>query len=75
MDFLNLFCQKIIENKYNVVVFTELHPINFLIQINNTCRQNNIKFIYACCLGLAGYIFTDFGDKHTIFENGQPVEK
>ena len=75
MDFLNLFCQKIIENKYNVVVFTELHPINFLIQINNTCRQNNIKFIYACCLGLAGYIFTDFGDKHTIFENsgGVPI--
>ena len=72
LDYSSLFCEQIL--KFNVVVFTELQPVNFLIQINNTCRQNNIKFIYSCNLGLAGYIFTDFGPKHTIFgEKGVPL--
>ena len=54
--------------QFNVIVFTEIQPCDLLIQVNNICRNNNIKFIYACCLGLAGYIFTDFGNNHTIFE-------
>ena len=73
VNFSQLFCDKILQCKFNVVVFTELHPVNFLIQINKTCRENNIKFIYSCCLGLAGYIFTDFGPEHTIFEQGVPT--
>ena len=64
-NFLNLFSKKVLE--FNVIVFTELQPSYFLIEINNICRENKIKFIYACCLGLAGYIFTDFGPEHTIF--------
>ena len=73
LDFSSLFCEKVLN--FNVVVFTELQPVNFLIQINNTCRQNKIKFIYSCNLGLAGYIFTDFGPEHTIFEQtgGVPI--
>ena len=66
LNFASLFCEQIL--KFNVVVFTELQPSNFLIQVNNTCRQNKIKFIYSCNLGLAGYIFTDFGPDHIIFE-------
>ena len=66
LNFASLFCEQIL--KFNVVVFTELQPFNFLIQVNNTCRQNKIKFIYSCNLGLAGYIFTDFGPDHIIFE-------
>ena len=65
-NFLQLFCQKILQ--FNVVVFTELYPFNFLTQTNKVCRENNIKFIYACNLGLAGYIFTDFGNEHIIFD-------
>ena len=65
-NFMNLFCNKLLE--FNVVVFTELYPTNFLIQVNNICRQNNIKFIYAINLGLAGYIFSDFGLNHIIFD-------
>ena len=70
VNFSNLFSEKVLQ--FNVVVFTELQPVNFLIQINKTCRENKIKFIYSCCLGLAGYIFTDFGPEHTIFEQGVP---
>ena len=70
VEFANSLCEKVLD--FNVVVFTELQPFNLLTQVNNICRQNNIKFIYACCLGLAGYIFTDFGPKHTIFsEKGE----
>ena len=66
VEFANLLCEKVLQ--FNVIVFTEIQPCNLLIQVNNICRNNNIKFIYACCLGLAGYIFTDFGNNHTIFE-------
>ena len=72
LDFASLFCEKVLQ--FNVVVFTELQPVNFLTQINNVCRQNKIKFIYACNLGLAGYIFSDFGPEHTIFaETSNPI--
>jgi ubiquitin-activating enzyme E1 len=65
-EYTNALCEKVLQ--FDVVVFTELQACSLLCQVNNICRKNNIKFIYACCLGLAGYIFTDFGDKHTIFE-------
>ena len=73
VEYSNLLCEKVLQ--FNVVVFTELYPCNLLIQVNKICRTNNIKFIYACCLGLAGYIFTDFGNNHTIFEEkgGEPT--
>ena len=42
--------------------------------IDTFCRTNNIKFIYGMCLGLAGYIFVDFGSYHVITdENGQEI--
>ena len=47
----------------------------FIAQVDNTCREKNIKLIYGFCFGLAGYIFTDFGPKHTIYdENGEEIE-
>jgi ubiquitin-activating enzyme E1 len=42
-DFMSLF-QKTLLN-YNVVVYTELYNTNFLINVNELCRDNNIKFI------------------------------
>ena len=66
-DFISTFCKQILN--YNVVVFTELYyPTQFLIKVDTECRKNNIKFIYALNLGLTGYIFTDFGPKHIIFD-------
>ena len=65
-DFLSAFIKEIL--KFNVVVFTELYyTTSFLATVDTQCREHNIKFIYALNLGLAGYIFSDFGDKHIIF--------
>ena len=65
-DFMSLF-QKTLLN-YNVVVYTELFNTNFLINVNKFCRDHNIKFIYALNFGLVGYIFSDFGNNHIIFD-------
>ena len=65
-EYIKIFCQKI--EKYNVVVFTELHPMYFIDKIDKFCREKNIKFIYGMCLGLAGYVFTDFGPEHIILD-------
>ena len=72
-EYINLFCEKI--RKYNVVVLTELHPMYFVDKINKECRKSGIKLIYGMCLGLAGYVFTDFGPKHIIYdETGEEIE-
>ena len=74
-EYIKVFCEKILN--YNVIVFTEIQPMMFLAQIDMTCRnsEKNIKLIYGFCLGLVGYIFTDFGPKHTIVdENGEELE-
>ena len=72
-NYIESFCKKL--DKYNIVVFTELHPMYFIDQVDKTCREKNIKLIYGICLGLAGYIFTDFGPKHEIFDqNGREIK-
>jgi len=62
----NFFLTQIV--KYNVVVITELYPMPLVTQIDKICRSNNIKFLYGVCFGLVGYIFTDFGPKHIIYD-------
>lgn len=57
-----------IVNNFNVVVITEILPINESIEINEICRKNNIKFIYSTISGLSAFVFDDFGDEHTIFD-------
>ena len=71
---INQYIQNFIEKikSFNVVVITELQTMYFISNIDTFCRSNNIKFIYGMCLGLAGYIFVDFGSYHVITdENGQ----
>ena len=62
----NFFMKQI--EKYNVIVLTELYPMPLVTQMDTICRSKNIKFIYGVCFGLAGYIFTDFGPKHIIYD-------
>ena len=57
-----------IANNFNIVVITEILPLNESIEINEICRKNNIKFIYSAICGLCSFIFDDFGDEHTIFD-------
>ena len=72
-EYIKIYCEKI--EKYNVVVFTELHPMYFIDQIDRMCREKNIKLIYAMCLGLVGFIFTDFGPNHVIYdETGREIK-
>ena len=72
-EYIQLFCEKM--KKYNVVVFTELHPMYFIDKIDKACRENKIKLIYGMCLGLVGYIFTDFGPEYTIIdETGEEIQ-
>ncbi len=59
---------KIIPRNYDVVILTELISQKKSIEIDDVCRNNNIPFIYTAALGLTGFIFTDFGKEHTIFE-------
>jgi ubiquitin-activating enzyme E1 len=72
-EYIKHYCEKV--EKYNVIVFTELHPMYFIDQIDKMCRTKNIKLIYGLCFGLTGFIFTDFGPKHVIFdETGREIK-
>ena len=57
-----------IPNNFNVVVVTEIFLLDEIIEINNICRKNNIKFIYSAICGLTSFVFDDFGDEHKIFD-------
>ena len=59
---------KIIPRKYDVVILTELISQKKSIEIDDVCRKNNIPFIYTAALGLTGFIFSDFGKEHKIYE-------
>ena len=59
---------KFIPTNYDVVVLTELISQKKAIEIDDICRKNHIPFIYAAVLGLTGFIFTDFGNEHKIYE-------
>ena len=65
-EYISEFCS-IIPN-YDIIVFTEIQPTNFLIEIDNICRQKNVKMIYSVCLGLVCGVFVDFGKNHIILD-------
>ena len=57
---------------YNIVVISELMNRSDLIKLNLICRENNIGLIYSATLGITGYCFVDFGEKHIIRDkNGE----
>jgi ubiquitin-activating enzyme E1 len=60
------------ELKYDVVVISEFIQQDEIIKINETCRNNNIGFIYTSELGLFGFCFVDFGNNFMVIdENGE----
>ena len=57
---------------YDVIVITEMLQKNLLIKINEICRNNKKAFIYGVLTGLSGFIFSDFGKEHIIYDkNGR----
>lgn len=58
--------------RFNLIIITEVMKIEDLYYINSLCRKYNIKFIYSLSLGLTGFLFNDFGNKHDIYDlNGE----
>ena len=79
---LNNFCEVIIENDLqkgledsDIIVFTEIKNSEEIFKINDFCRNNKKGFLYASLLGLAGYIFSDFGNHYVLDENGEEKKK
>ena len=52
---------------YDVIIITEIIEKEILFEYNKICRENKKGFIYTSNLGLAGFLFVDFGDEHVIF--------
>lgn len=72
---LNPKTKLVIENDYllkikefDVVIITEIMNSNTIKKINKECHENNKAFIYTLSLGLMGFLFSDFGQKHTILD-------
>ena len=61
---------------FDVVIITEIMKSEIIIKINKECHENNKGFIYTLSLGLTGFIFCDFGQKHLILDKtGQEKSK
>ena len=64
------------ESKYDVVVITEFLPKEVIESIDELCRVENIGFILTFELGIYGFIFVDFGNNFTIYdETGEEIEE
>lgn len=79
---LNDYSDVIIENDLqkglddsDIIVFSEIKNSQEIYKINDFCRENSKGFLYANLLGLAGYIFSDFGNHYILDENGDEKQK
>lgn len=63
------------EEKYNLVVLTQFSPKNFVIELDNFCRNNNIGFIFGTELGINGFYFVDFGNKFIVKDQNNEDDK
>lgn len=64
-----------IASNYNCVVVLDHYDREYLVKLNNACRQNNTGFIYAGNLGLYGFAFVDFGENHKVIDPNGEQEK
>ena len=53
-------------DNFNIVIISEIMELDLIKEINIKCREKKIGFIYCLCLGLSGFLFSDFGDEHII---------
>lgn len=65
VDILNGNLTENIHN-FEVVAITEIMNEDVLFTIDEQCYKNKISFIYCLNLGLSGFIFSKFGEKHLI---------
>ena len=57
-----------LSGNYNVIVITEMLSEKDIIQIDNISRTNKICLIYSVIFGLCSFVFTDFGNEFTIYD-------
>ncbi|KAL7722111.1 ubiquitin-activating enzyme E1 [Entamoeba marina] len=59
-------------SSYDVVVITTLLSKKKVIEINNKCRDNGVKFVYCLNRGIFSMIFNDFGNEFIVEDpNGE----
>lgn len=62
-------------DEIDLVIVTKFYPLDFLYQLNDLLRKKGKSLIVAASAGLLGFVFTDFGDEHVIFDkNGEPLK-
>lgn len=64
----NNFYEVLEKIKFDIIVKTELESQKEIVCLNEYCRKNQIKFIYGANIGLGGFIFSDFGKEHFIYD-------
>lgn len=64
-----------ISSNYTCVVVMDHYDREYLVKLNQACRQNNVGFLYAGNLGLYGFTFVDFGENHKIIDPNGEQEK
>ena len=53
-------------SNYDLIIITEFVSKNTITKINGECKKNNKGLIYACVLGLCGFLFNYFCEEHLI---------
>jgi len=66
-NFIEDIFNKIIGN-FNVIVVSEIIKKNYILFLDDISRKNNIYLIYSSVLGMSSFIFNDFGENFTIFD-------
>ena len=59
---------KIVDN-FNVIVISEIIQKKYILLLDDISRKNNICLIYSTVIGMSSFIFNDFGENFTIFDN------
>ena len=55
-------------NEVDIVIQSKIRTKLDSLDLNDRCRKHNTKYILAIVIGLTGYIFSDFGNKHKIID-------
>lgn len=60
--------------QFTVVILTDCN-LTQQLELNELCRNNNVKFIVAQTKGLCGQIFVDFGESFRVNDlDGEPIK-
>lgn len=60
---------------FDCVVVLDNFDKAFLKSLGDQCHNAQKGFIYGGNIGLYGFLFVDFGEKHTVFDdNGEPEQ-